>query len=210
MAINRFSQSSVQNAFPKYNSLWDGVSAAGGMDTIGSTVIVSATNTVTFSSIPSTYSHLQLRFYAQTNRATYIIDDSFLAFNSDVTGANYYSHNVYGQGSNAYSSPYAGNAGGGQGIFWPYTFGSTAGGTVTTVWSSGIMDILDYASTTKNKTVRCLCGSNASGSTAGGYASAVLLNSGVWANNTTAISTLTFKANGNFAVGSSFALYGIK
>ena len=59
MAINRVSQSSIQQAFPKFNTAWDGVSAVGGMDAIGVVVLppgTSGVTEITFSSIPLRYS----------------------------------------------------------------------------------------------------------------------------------------------------------
>ena len=182
----------------------------GSYESIATATVSGSSNTITFTSIPSTYAHLQLRFSTQTNRATYTIDDGFLTFNSDTTSGNYYTHLLSGNGNNASSLSYAGGSGGGQGMFWPYAFGSTGGGTVPGIWGGGVLDVLDYASTTKNKTVRFLSGSDSNGVFAGGGYPAVNLNSGLWMNSASAVSTLTLKANGNFASGSSFALYGIK
>jgi hypothetical protein len=75
------------------------------------------------------------------------------------------------------------------------------------VYGAVIVDIHDYASTTKNKTVRCFGGYDANGS---GYAA---MHSGLW-RNTNAVTTLTFVpgsiSGGDFNENSTFALYGIK
>jgi hypothetical protein len=92
---------------------------------------------VTFSSIPSTYSHLQIRLMGRTNRAA-TLDNVKITFNSD-TGANYKAHYLAGDGSTAYAnvtsvSPNAVGIG--------YVSASTA-------FIVSVCDILDYANTNK-------------------------------------------------------------
>jgi hypothetical protein len=56
---------------------------------------------VTFSSIPATYTHLQIRAIVNLMVVKILID--VLRFNGD-TGANYYTyHSLYGNGSSAYA-----------------------------------------------------------------------------------------------------------
>jgi len=73
-----------------------------------------------------------------------------------------------------------------------------------------VIDILDYQSTTKAKTVRGLSGQegNASG-TATNWR--LQLSSGAWYNSSTAISSLNISVP-TYTIGqySSFALYGVK
>lgn len=150
-------------------------------------------NVVTFSSIPSTYKHLQLRIvYVST--ASVVIR---LQANSDTTLANYAIHQLGGDGTSASAS--------GQTSGYPQVVGSMAGiGTVATYPNVGIVDIADYASTTKNKTIRSFNGGDANGS------GTVNLSSALWAS-TAAISTLDVRSfGGTFATGSTVALYGIK
>ena len=59
-------------------------------------------SSVTFSSIPSTYKHLQLRWIARSNRVA-AQDFVDIRLNSD-TGANYSAHLLYGDGSAATST----------------------------------------------------------------------------------------------------------
>jgi hypothetical protein len=67
------------------------------------------------------------------------------------------------------------------------------------------MDILDYANTSKNKTIRMLSGNDRNGS------GDIILISGLWAS-TSAINQidLRLESAANFAQYSQFALYGIK
>ena len=61
---------------------------------------------ITFTSIPTTYTHLQIRGIVQTNRATYGIDEGYLTFNGD-SGSNYAYHYMYGDGSSPTAGAYA-------------------------------------------------------------------------------------------------------
>ena len=72
------------------------------------------------------------------------------------------------------------------------------------VFGSYVIDINDYTSTAKYKTVKTLGGFDANGS--GAYA----FMSTLW-QSATAISTITLTTDGgNFAQYSQFALYGIR
>ena len=192
-----------------FGTLSSGVAASTNSYESISTVTVGAggSASISFTSIPSTYTHLQIRYLAQTNRSL-IIDDAFITINSDTTGANYYSHQLTGNGSSVSASASAGNGGGGQGLFWPYAFLGTASGSYN-YWGVGVIDILDYANTNKYKTLRSLNGGDGNGASTSGYYPSVNLDSAVW-NSTTAINAITIKSNGNFSQYSQFALYGIK
>ena len=189
MAISRFSDSSIQDAFPKYNSLWDGRSAVGSMDAITSITLPAAQTSITFSNIPQTYSHLQIRSITKVSAD----GNPILRVNSD-TAANYVFHQVVGDGTSASSS-------GGTAqtfIYQPYAL---AAGNMAM-----IIDILDYANINKFKTIKTFGGNDNNGS---GY-SPIELMSGLW-RSTNAITSITISGNGfNLAQYSSFALYGIK
>ena len=152
-----------------------------------------------FSSIPSTYKHLQIRLTARVTGAT--TDSNIVAyFNTDTTSGNYPQHVLYGTGSSPAGAGYSPSDSN-------LAIGRTPGASSTSgMFGVGIADILDYTNTNKNKTVRALSGQDQNGS------GIVLLNSGLWLS-TAAISTITITAqsgNGNLAQYSSFALYGIK
>jgi hypothetical protein len=171
---------------------------SGAYDSIASTTVGSGgTGTITFSSIPATYTDLQVRITAQSNRATYSLDDIRLKFNADVTSHGV--HTLYGEGSAA------------EGNYITNNIGERALGTgVFGNFGAYIIDILDYKNTSKYKTYRALAGTDSNGIVAG-YAPMINLVSGLW-QNTSAITDLTFTpVNGTlFNQYSSFALYGIK
>ena len=88
-----------------------------------------------------------------------------------------------------------------------YVPSSVSVGTGSNFMGVGIVDILDYKSTTKNKTARWLSGwdtNNTAG--AGGE---IWLGSSVWLS-TTAITSLTCVCFYNFTSKTTIALYGIR
>lgn len=170
------------------------VSVAGDFQSIATTIVdATADLTVTFSSIPSTYKHLQIRAIALSNSDSQPV---LLRFNSD-SGTNYSQHYVAGQGSVTASG--AGTSTSAVSLAGIYARGLNA----SYPWAF-VIDILDYTDTNKYKTVRALHGADYNGS------GEVNLTSGNW-RNTAAVSTITLSmAATGFNQYSSFALYGIK
>jgi hypothetical protein len=155
------------------------------------------TNTFfTFSSIPSTYKHLQVRILARWTDAV-TTGGIIMRMNSD-SGSNYSYHYVEGDGGSA-------GAGGGASLSFAYPFGNVPGSsTASNIYSTIVIDILDYANTNKNKTMRALAGYDANGS------GLVGLRSSAW-YNTAAINSLTFGSSAyKLTTASQIALYGIK
>jgi hypothetical protein len=175
-----------------------GITASSNMTTKLSDFFQIATTTVgsggaasvTFSSIPSTYTHLQIRCFMQL--ATPGVFGVQVGNGSADTGANYSSHVLDGNGS-------AASSGGGtsetrMGFLYP----SHAG------FAGAVIDLLDYANTNKYKTFRSMMGQDTN---ANGY---IRFASGNW-RSTSAVNTIVFTpASGNINQYSSFALYGIK
>jgi hypothetical protein len=171
---------------------------AGSYDSIQTVTVGSGgTSTITFSSIPSTYTHLQVRGIARTNRAGSNQDALKCRFNSD-SGSNYTLHYLLGNGSTA-------SSGASTSTTSFFMDGFTESDSLTNCFGGFVLDILDYANTNKYKTSRSL--SAREDNTAG----AVWLESGVWMN-TSAISSIVLTPNAGPLITeySSFALYGIK
>lgn len=165
--------------------------AAGDFESIA-TATPSGTGTLTFSSIPSTYAHLQIRGIYSGSVAERSL---LLRCNSD-TGSNYSWHELSGNGSTVG----AGAGANASGIYVGYASNTTT----NTYPSPFVIDILDYANTNKYKTIRSLNGNDLNGS---GWA---ILYSGSW-RSTSAVSSITLYLNsGNYNTYSHFALYGIK
>jgi hypothetical protein len=149
-------------------------------------------STVTFSSIPSTYKHLQVRMLTQLSGGNGVIN---LQFNSD-TGSNYSYHRLYGNGSAAFAEGAASQTEATVGYYV----------SAANVFNAAIVDILDYSNLSKYKTTRSLQGTDTNG---GGT---IMLDSSAW-RSTSAISSITvFSKDGSrpLAQFSTFALYGIK
>ena len=65
------------------------------------TVTSGGQTTISFTSIPQGYSHLQIRIYGKSNGGTYPTDGVNLAFNGSTTSTDYDSHNISGNGTSA-------------------------------------------------------------------------------------------------------------
>lgn len=158
---------------------------------------------VEFTSIPNTFTHLQIRYIARTNRGTFGVE-SFkinVGVSSADTGANYTRHFLLGDGSSA--AAYADTSA----TYWEGVndLGTTTGGS----FGAGVIDILDYANTNKYKTMRKLGGVDVNG-TVGGVGGAISLVSSVWMS-TSAIGYIKIAGMlNNLQQYSHFALYGIK
>jgi hypothetical protein len=146
---------------------------------------------VEFTSIPGTYTHLQVRGIA---RSTSTECDIKVQLNGD-TGSNYAYHRLQGNGS----ATGADGASSQTTMFYCGRINASA-----SVFGANIIDILDYTNTNKNTTLRALMGFDANGS---GYAS---LGTGLWMNTNAVTSIKLIPHAGNFAQYSQFALYGIK
>jgi hypothetical protein len=174
------------------------LSAVGDYESIATVIVGSGgTSSITFSSIPSTYKHLQIRYLGR-NLSGAGTSDTFIyaRFNGD-SSSNYAWHYVLGDGSSTAASGSSTQA--------QMAFGAiTQNGVSANIFAGAIADILDYSSVNKNKTVRVLSGNDRNG---GGV---IVLNSGLWSNSSNAISSMTISSDNGFAQHSSFALYGVK
>jgi hypothetical protein len=170
----------------------------GAYDSLASVNLTSAASSVTFSGIPSGYKHLQLRVFARTTRAS-SLDNLYIQFNGD-TNTIYSSRRMEGDGAAAYADGFTS-------ADQPTAFLCPTASNTANVFCAGVMDILDYSSTTKNKNLRTLRGFDMNGS---GY---ITLGNILYAPTIPqAISSLTLGStnSANIATYSSFALYGVK
>jgi hypothetical protein len=187
----------------KRRRIWDQTATTDGFFQIATITLNVAASTVTFSSIPQDYTHLQIRASYQTSRGTYPLDKIFIRFNSD-TALNYSTHVVQGDGASATSSSENTDK------ITDRDMSSTTAASGGLVFGTLIMDILDYANTNKYKTVRSISGFDTNG-TVSGYGGRVGLFSGNW-RSTSAITSITFTVDNaaNYSANSKFSLYGIK
>lgn len=146
-----------------------------------------------FTSIPQGYKHLQVRFIGKIGSAT---GAPSIYFNGVSSGTSYSWHEIRGDGSSvaAYSSTSA-----------PYLSDTVSPSTVynNSNFTAGIIDILDYSNTNKNKTLRQLVGVDNNGS------GVIELFSGQYMS-TSAITQLDLFNGYTWQQYTSIALYGIK
>jgi hypothetical protein len=152
----------------------------------------SAAASVTFSSIPQTYTDLVFVLNARTVSAVTGVQ-FFCRINGD-SATNYSWTQVAGDGSTAYSDRLTNDA--------YCRLGNVAGSSAASgTFSPNIINFQNYSNTTTNKTILTR------GSTAG---SEVLASVSLW-RSTSAISSVVFYVAGlaNWDTGSTFSLYGI-
>lgn len=173
------------------------------MEPIATTLVGSGgVGSITFNDIPQTYKHLQLRGIAQI---TYSSDPggsggATVRFNNDQ-GANYTRHYLEGDGASVYAY---GQANTNNGAVERFLFRQTN----NNIYGAVVCDILDYANSSKYKTVRNIGGFDTNATS--GVVGDVYINSFVWMN-TNAINSITLGASGeSFKQYSRFSLYGIK
>jgi len=165
---------------------WGKILSSTAFESIASVTVGSGGSAnVTFSSIPGTYTHLQLRGFVANNSTNC---NFYMSFNGN-TATN--GHAVFGEGAN------------------PVSYDNSSPGLIYGMRTNTgqfvfITDLLDYTNANKNKTIRTLAGGDANG------AGRVGLYSG-FINNTAAITSLSIAPNtGNFPQYSVVSLYGIK
>jgi len=164
------------------------------IEAISTTYLEADTASVTFSSIPATYEHLQLRVSSKSSAAG-SHDNNRLRFNSDA-GSNYVWHYMYGYGSAVAAAAYVAQSS----ALIPWH----AAANESTVYGASVVDILDYRNTNKNTTVSVLTGLTLS-------TNWTSLMSCLWLS-TAAVTSITITPYGasNLVRGSEFTLYGLK
>lgn len=202
MAIQSLSRASIANANRKYNTALAGNPLYTDMELIQTYDVTSASQAAyVFSAIPQTYKHLQVRItgrFNSTASSTYIFSIYLNGYDGVSNSAR---HSLECDGTSVTSA---------------------AGSSVTNIWggyiamnnyptnafSANIIDILDYSSTTKNKTIREMGGVVSTATST----SKIALHSG-FKNTTNAVTSLEISSdNGSifWMAGSRLSLYGIK
>jgi hypothetical protein len=147
----------------------------------------SAASSVTFSSIPATYRDLVL---VESFQHTTTGSQSLMKFGD--TSTNYSMVTMRGNGSAANSATFSGDG----------NIGTSPGNTNNTanVQLTCVRHIMDYSATDKHKTILQRFSDTSQ------HTIAV---AGRWANTSTITTIGLSNLSGNYAAGSSFALYGI-
>jgi hypothetical protein len=162
---------------------------------IASNTLTTTTASITFSSIPATYTDLLIKLSARN--ATNTETTGAVYFNSDTTNANYSARRLLGDGSSASSANTAN----------PYFFYIDTTAETASTFSNCEIYIPNYTgSTAKSVSAESVTENNAT-------AALAVMVAGSW-TGTAAITTIQLKpytaGGGNFAQYSTFYLYGIK
>lgn len=179
---------------------------ADAFELISTTLLSSTTSSVTFSSIPQTYKHLQIRWTGRNN-VSWGSDGGSTVYWMQVNGSSsavYSTHNLRGEYSSVSS---ASNSS----LTYSRFLGSLANAfSPSNAFTGGVVDILDYTNSSTNKTLKSMAGYVSGSPEYGGLhvASSAF-------NTTGAVTSLTVGAGNtpgsyNFISGSRFSLYGIK
>ena len=173
---------------------------ASSFESIATTTVGSGgTASITFSSMGTGFTHLQIRGIAReySGGGANTLGMS-LRFNAD-SGANYTaSHVLYGTGATAASAASGTSQTSIQVVNYPQS------AATSNAFGIFVIDILDFNSANKYKTVRGLGGYD--GNDTNGI---VTFRSGAWMN-TAAVTSITLLPSSSWAQYSSFALYGVK
>jgi len=175
------------------------VAAAGSYDLLATEILTSGQSSITFASLgdyAADYQHLQIRMTSRDTKSD--TSANFLLRINGVTTSSYAHHRLYANGGSSLSS-YASTS----------TSAIIAGVTASAnapsnEFGTTVIDVLDFASTSKTTTTRSLSGVLA-GNT---Y---VVLGSGLY-NSTDAVASVTIlgEHSNSFVTGSRFSLYGIR
>jgi len=199
MAVARATTSSIVQGFPKSRSLLAGNPQFDPSATwfLARYTATGGETSFTFSSIPQTYTSLQLRVLVRDTQAVNGQRISKITFNG-VGGTSYNQNTINGNGSSV-------TAGASNGNSYLSPTASMGASATANVFGAGIMDIQDYTNTTNNKTAKWVAGSQDKANAGVGISE---VGSGVFVN-TSAITSVTVSAITAFVAGSTFALYGV-
>ena len=175
--------------------------AAGGgnsFDLLETQILTTNSSSITFSSLGtfSDYRHLQIRAVAKSSSVNDSNNTFSLRFNGD-SGNNYWRHQLNGNGSSVLSGSSASAANNMEFL------DAIVGNNVANKFSPIILDILDFNSSVKNKTVRAFSGHD-------GGENDVSLHSGLWSSTNSITSIELYCPGQTLQTGSRYSLYGIK
>jgi hypothetical protein len=169
-----------------------GAGGGGSYESIATATGTGSSGTITFSSIPATYASLQIRVLGRSSTAA---DTTFFTVQYDGNAMTNF-HFLRGNGDTA-------SAGNTNVPVYVAADNSTAN-----IMGVGIIDILDYTNTTRNKTSRSFGGWSGNGA----YTTNERLQlASFFRDNTSAITSISLILNaGNWTTNSVISLYGIK
>jgi hypothetical protein len=196
MSIKRLAKASITGAGGKSSKLWDQTTTMGTYESIATAVVDSSgASTITFSNIPQSYTHLQVRVFG---RGTTTFSGGLSLYISPIgsTSSANKRHWLDGNGSSIGSSNDSGSG---------LASIIADGGALSNVYSAVILDILDWSNTSKSIVFRAIGGYDSNGGT-----SHSVLASGLFATSGGTTTGFTFQTDGNWIQYSQISLYGIR
>lgn len=194
MAVKSLKRSTLESTYASDNSLNAGYSFQDfhHLETISLGDNAASVSFINIDKYAGEYKHLQIRYAA---RMTYNDAERSLTirFNSDST-SSYYNHGLYGQSTTIGCFGFAATE--------AFLGSCSAGYATASAYGSGITDILDPFSYTKNKTIRSLAGAASTPQ--------ISLRSAVWLNTNPITSITLLDTTSSLVSGSRFSLYGIR
>ena len=167
----------------------------GAYDSLSTVTLSAATASVTFAGIPTGYKHLQIRYIVRSTQAS--TETGINARLNSDTGSNYAWHYLFGDGASV-----AASAGATQTSL--NLVNVTGASATASAFAVGVLDVLDYANTSKYKTLRLLQGWDGNGN------GRINFSSGLWMSTSANNAIEFYPSSGNWAQYSSFTLYGVK
>ena len=203
MAITKMSNSGIASTgSEKYNDMLAGNAPyiPTSFESIASATGTGSSNTITFSSIPATYSSLQIRSYHSPTASS---PELWLRINGVATTGNYSRHNMTSNGNNATppTDPFTQGVASSTSAYIRLQ-GYTNSSTISNVC---IIDIDDYTNTNKYKTLRAVSGTMHNG---GGGREMTFTTAAFYSFSAiTSISLIT--ETNSFSTSTVVGLYGI-
>lgn len=200
MAITKFKTTSSFTNLTKYDSFLAGNAAfsPGAYESIASASGTGSSGTITFSSIPSTYTSLQIRMIGRSSATGTGTVSGRIQLNGDTSSASYAGHLLFGDGSVVSTDAAA------SGTYTGVLLSVLRDGNTASTLTGIVIDIHNYTSTTQNKTIRMINGYDANGS------GVMMMGSGLWLSTAAVTSISLVLTTTNWTSSSQFALYGIK
>ena len=163
-------------------------------------------SSISFNSIPSTYTHLQLRGGFIPTSTDF---SAVFRLNGDSSFSNYVAHTLSGNGSATEATNSTSYTPSSLRILY------SQDATNSSISAAFVLDILDYANINKYKTSKALAGIDSNGASS---SNRISFASGLWMSNSVVNSLTIYSAQGGYGVNlgssfsqySTFSLYGVK
>jgi hypothetical protein len=170
------------------------------------TITSSGTSSITFSSIPQTYKHLELRGYTRGASGGITTTNTYTTFNSDNNSGRYNMNEMFGDGGNNTSiTPFSSST------IYLRTLYMPGGAYNANIYGVMRMFIFDYTNSNLNRSLIIQSGYNTNGDAAPPNQNQYINHTSGGYIQSTAISNIAFTNDGGgWEVGSTFSLYGIK